>query len=95
MPQNNSDRVEYLDYAERWKRDAMAICPRADSYFSIEVDASNILAKVEQLKSTGLVRASLIHFVTHAVAEVLSHNSKLHQLITSDRRILPVKVEFI
>lgn len=86
------DKVEVLDYAERWKRDALASCPRGDSYFALEVDVSKILRGVDDLKSQG-VRANHLHFILHAVAEVLAKQPTLHHFITSRHRVLPDKVD--
>lgn len=87
-----NEKIEYLDYAERWKRDALTGCPHGDSYFSIEVDVSNTLVAVEELKSQS-VRANYIHFIVHAVAEVLSNQPTLHHFITSRHRVVPDKVD--
>ena len=89
---DNNDKIEYLDYAERWKRDALVGCPHGDSYYAIEADVSKILVAADELKSQG-VRANYIHFIVHAVAEVLSKQPTLHYFVTSRHRIIPDKVD--
>lgn len=88
-----NEKVENMDYAERWKRDALVGCPHGDSYFAIEVDVSNILIAVDELKSQGVLRANYIHFIVHAVAEVLSKQPTLHYFVTSRLRVFPDKVD--
>ena len=91
MP-TKTDRTEPMDYAERWKRDALVGCPHGDSYYALEVDVSNVLLALDELKSQS-TRVNYIHFIVHAVAQVLAKHPTLHYFVTASKRVIPEKVD--
>jgi len=88
----NDDKIETLDYAERWMRDGLAVVKQGDFFQSIEVDMSHV-NRVLQITSKEGIKISYPHVFVRAAALILSRYPVLHQLITPTKRITPGKVD--
>lgn len=88
----NSDKIEKLDYSERWMRDGISVVKPGDFFLSTEVDMSHAKKQIEKFQERG-IRITYTHIFVHAAAIALSKHVELHQLITPKFRISPKQVD--
>ena len=80
-----NDKIETLDYAERWMRDGLTVVKQGDFFQSIEVDMSQVNRVLQKINKKG-IKASYPNVIVRATTIVLSQNPALHQLITPTKR---------
>ena len=86
------DRVERLDYAERWIGDGFRVLDTPGGFAAVDVDMTRTGALVERLRTRG-VRATHNHVIVRAAALALSRHPELHQLVAGNRRLRPERVD--
>ncbi len=86
------DRIERLDWAERWFADGFRIIPAPGGFAAVEVDMSRARALVEKLRAGG-VAATLNHVIVRAAALALANKPELHFLVAGNRRLRPDRVD--
>lgn len=87
-----ADRVEKLDFAERWSRDGLRAIDPPGCLVALEADMSGAMAfrKTMQARGTPVTISTLVVF---AAAKALTQHPKLHKLMAGNRRIYPGTVD--
>lgn len=86
------DRVETLDFAERWFRDGLRAIDPPGCLVAMDADMTQAVAfrKTMQERGTPVTYNTL---VVHAAAAALAQHPKLHRLMAGNHRIFPGTVD--
>ena len=89
---NAVDRIETLDYAERWFRDGLRAIDPPGCLVAMDADMSQAVAfrKAMQERGTPVTYNTL---VVHAAATALAQHPNLHKLMAGNHRIYPGTVD--
>lgn len=79
------ERVERLDWAERWITDSFGITDPPGGVLAVEVDMTRARAVVEALRVRGL-KATYNHVVVRAAALALTRHPEIHLFVVGSRR---------
>ena len=86
------DRVERLDYAERWFGDAFREIDPPGGFASVDVDVTAAQSLVDALRKSD-VPATINHVFVRAASRVLTDSPDLHVLVAGNRRLHPARVD--
>lgn len=86
------DRVEKLDYVERWHSDGLSTLGHPGGVLTIEVDMTQAVALRQTLKGGG-TSATFTQLLIVAVSSVLTSHPELHRLVAGKRRLSPSRVD--
>lgn len=86
------DRVERLDFAERWLVDSLRVIRPAFVAYQVTVDMTRALGELDQLRKAGVL-ATTTHQVVRAAARALAASPALHQLVVGSKRHRPSRVD--
>jgi pyruvate/2-oxoglutarate dehydrogenase complex dihydrolipoamide acyltransferase (E2) component len=87
-----ADRIETLDYAERWFRDGLRAIDPPGCLVAVEADMSQAVAFRHQMQERG-TPVTYNTLVVHAAAAALAQHPKLHKLMAGNHRIYPGTVD--
>jgi pyruvate/2-oxoglutarate dehydrogenase complex dihydrolipoamide acyltransferase (E2) component len=86
------DRIERVDFAERWFRDGFRVIDAPGGFALLDVDMSRARSIIERLRARGL-KATYNHVLVRAAALVLARRPDLHQLVAGRQRLHPGRVD--
>lgn len=86
------DKVQRLDYAERWLRDGLHEAIQSGGMEVLEVDVTGAAQILKRLKAKDRT-VTWTHVFVRAVALVLARNPDLHQLVAGNKKIQPRSVD--
>jgi pyruvate dehydrogenase E2 component (dihydrolipoamide acetyltransferase) len=86
------EKIEKLDYAERWLRDGLSAIDPPGGFLTIEVNMSQANALRVRMKESGIA-VTITQILVRAVASVLTKHPDLHCLTAGNRRLLPGTVD--
>jgi pyruvate dehydrogenase E2 component (dihydrolipoamide acetyltransferase) len=92
VAQNAFERIEKLDYAQRWLRDGLSAVDPPGGFLTLEVDMSRANSLRVRMKEAGIA-VTYTQILVRAVASVLTKQPDLHTLVAGDRRLLPGTVD--
>jgi pyruvate/2-oxoglutarate dehydrogenase complex dihydrolipoamide acyltransferase (E2) component len=87
-----AERIESLDYAERWFNDGVRVAPLPTGCLGVEVEMSRANALRAAMRDSG-TRITYAHLLTKAAASALTRNPHLHQMVSGNRRLRPAAVD--
>jgi pyruvate/2-oxoglutarate dehydrogenase complex dihydrolipoamide acyltransferase (E2) component len=87
-----ADRLESLDWAERWLADGFRVVDTPGGFALYDCDMTRAGLLVERLRARG-VKATFNHVLVRAAALALSRLPELHQLVAGTRRLAPERVD--
>jgi pyruvate dehydrogenase E2 component (dihydrolipoamide acetyltransferase) len=87
-----TERIERLDFVERWLRDGLSVIDPPGGFLTLEVDMSNVKRLRGILKEAG-TPVTYTHVLLKAAASALTKHRELHRLIAGNRRLLPGTVD--
>jgi pyruvate dehydrogenase E2 component (dihydrolipoamide acetyltransferase) len=87
-----TERIEKLDFVERWLRDGLSVIDPPGGFLTLEVDMSNVKRLRGILKEAG-TPVTYTHVLLKAAASALTKHRELHRLIAGNRRLLPGTVD--
>jgi pyruvate dehydrogenase E2 component (dihydrolipoamide acetyltransferase) len=90
--ENPVERIEKLNYAERWMRDGLSAIDPPGGFLTVEVDMSQANAVRARMKKSGIAVTNT-QILVRAVASVLTKHPDLHRLTAGNRRLLPGSVD--
>jgi pyruvate dehydrogenase E2 component (dihydrolipoamide acetyltransferase) len=87
------ERVERLDFADRWLTDGFRVVQENPPGFlvSIDVEMTHARAAIDRLRTAG-VRGSYAGVLARAAGLALARNRDLHTVLAGTRRMRPMKV---
>jgi pyruvate/2-oxoglutarate dehydrogenase complex dihydrolipoamide acyltransferase (E2) component len=86
------DRLERLDWAERWLGDGFRVIETPGGFGTLDIDMTRASALVDRLRARGL-KATPNHLFVRACALALARHPDLHQLVAGNRRLYPERVD--
>jgi pyruvate dehydrogenase E2 component (dihydrolipoamide acetyltransferase) len=87
-----ADRLEPLDYAERWLADGFRVLDTPGGFLLLEVEMMRARTLIERLRAAG-VPATYTHVIVRAAALALARHPELHLLVAGHRRLRPERVD--
>src|SRR5690349_1811591 len=86
------DKIERLDWAERWLGDGFRVIEVPGGFATLDIDMTRAGATLERLRARGL-KATWNHLFVRACALALARHPDLHQLAAGARRLVPDRVD--
>lgn len=86
------DRLDSLDWAERWLGDGFRVLDAPGGFVLVDVDVSGAERLVARLREQG-ISATLNHVAVRACALALARHPELHVLVAGTRRLRPARVD--
>jgi len=87
-----TERIEKLDYTERWARDGLRAVDPPGGFLTLEVDMTQANALRTKRKDAG-TPVTYTHLLILAAASALTKRPELHKLIAGNNRLLPGRVD--
>jgi pyruvate dehydrogenase E2 component (dihydrolipoamide acetyltransferase) len=88
----STERIEKLDYAERWSRDGLRAVDPPGGFLTLEVDMTQASALRSRAKNAG-ASVTYTQILVVAVASALTKHPELHRLIAGKIRLFPGSVD--
>lgn len=86
------DKIERLDWAERWLGDGFRVIEVPGGFATIDIDMTRGMSLLERMRARGL-KATPNHLFVRACALALARHPDLHQLVAGTRRLYPERVD--
>ena len=86
------DKIERLDWAERWLGDGFRVIEVPGGFATLDVDMTRAVSLVERLRAAGH-KVTYNHLFVRAAALVLARHPEWHHLSAGTRRMLPGRVD--
>lgn len=90
--QNAFEKIEKLDYAERWLRDGLSAIDPPGGFLTLEIDMSQAKLLRARMKKARIA-ITYTQILVRAVASVLTKHPDLHTLVAGNRRLRPGTVD--
>ncbi len=83
-----ADRIEKLDYASRWMRDALqAVSTRAGFFLCVHVDVREVQNVIDAYRRSGR-RITYTHIAVKVCADLLAQNPAHHKFVANNKRLV-------
>jgi pyruvate dehydrogenase E2 component (dihydrolipoamide acetyltransferase) len=86
------DRIEILDFAERWSRDGLRAIDPPGCLVAVQADMTDAVAFRKSMQERG-TPVTYNTLVVYAAARALTQNPRLHRLMAGNHRIFPGTVD--